>query len=798
MRTLLFVIGLVCSSMSGQARLCFIENKGQLTDQYRQPYSSIDFVVRAGNLNMFIEPGVVHYQFVSAGEAAPGNSITHSLIPFEQTGSIPLLSTYRMDMELVGANRQVAPRRGQKLPYYERYYFPQLGEHGVLAYSYSKVTYPDIYPNIDWVVYINGDRVEYDFVVKEGGDPAVIRMKYNGATDLQVTDKGNLVATCPLGSVTEHMPVAFQQDGRKVEATFRADEQVVTFQVAAYSGVLLIDPYIEWATFCGGAGEELGTWLTRDEHENLYIAGSTRSMSNIATTGAYDVTYADSLDAYFAKFDSNGVIKWATYYGGPSLDGASGIAYDSHGSIIIAGGTNNVAGIATVGSDQYIFQGPHVSNANEYGDGYIAKFDTSGSRVWATYFGGTGIDRMMSVCTDYAGNIYVAGSTLSNSIASGGAHQTTLNGGGDGFLAKYNLAGQKLWCTYYGGSSGDIILGVHTMQSGDVLVCGATSSATDIATSGAHQSSYPGNLSGFIAMFDDAGNRDWGTYFGASNSGGGTALYRVTSDINNDIIVTGHSSESSGIATSGSHQSVYGGKNIGQGDALIAKFTNQGVRLWSTYLGGAGDESCVAVASTPQGEIYLAGYTNSATNISVNGFQGNYGGQFPYWDGWFAKFTGSGSCVWSSYLGGNIPDQLSGISLSQSGTLYLAGIGASFPTSNNGHQPNHAGMADGYLARFHDFPTGVVALSTTKGDIVVYPSPNDGDFFVKGVFPLNAAVRVWVTNMLGQEVYSETFQADAPGLPRHISLGSSAAPGVYAVQVLQGNTATCRYIVVER
>ena len=135
------------------------------------------------------------------------------------------------------------------------------------------------------------------------------------------------------------------------------------------------------------------------------------------------------------------------------------------------------------------------------------------TRLWGTYYGGSGTDLGYSCSTDASGNVYLAGSTGSNTgtvIATTGAHQSAYGGGSyDAFLVKFNASGVRQWGTYYGGSSGDYDFSCSTDATGNVYLAGNTQSETAIATTGAHQSVYGGGgglLNVFLAKFTDCVN----------------------------------------------------------------------------------------------------------------------------------------------------------------------------------------------------------------------------------------------------------------------------------------------------
>ena len=137
-------------------------------------------------------------------------------------------------------------------------------------------------------------------------------------------------------------------------------------------------------------------------------------------------------------------ITWATYYGGTNYDQAYSTAVDGLGNIYITGYTQSTSSIAS-GGFQNTFGGAN--------DAFLTKFDANGSRLWATYFGGTGSDIGQAVTVDGAGNVCLAGYTESTTgIASGGFQNTFGGGAYDAFLVKFNSSGSRIWGTYYGGT----------------------------------------------------------------------------------------------------------------------------------------------------------------------------------------------------------------------------------------------------------------------------------------------------------------------------------------------------------
>jgi electron transfer flavoprotein alpha subunit len=321
-----------------------------------------------------------------------------------------------------------------------------------------------------------------------------------------------------------------------------------------------------WATYYGGSDWESGHAICTDSHDNIYIIGYTESTSNIASSSAYQTTYGGGYgDAFMAKFDSSGSRLWATYYGGEAHDYGYSICSDSQNNIIIIGFTSSASNIASTSAYQTTFGG--------YYDAFIAKFDSSGSRLWATYYGGSEGDRAHAICTDSHDNIIISGYTYSKSnIASSSAYQTTIVGGSDAFIAKFDSAGSRLWATYYGGNDSEDGQGICSDSYNNIILIGYTWSSSSIASSSAYQIICGGGADAFIVKFDSKGLRLWATYYGGSKSDDAIG---ICSDSRDNIIVSGTTSSISNIASPSAYQTTYYG---GGSDAFMAKFKD------TTYL----------------------------------------------------------------------------------------------------------------------------------------------------------------------------------------------------------------------
>ena len=352
-------------------------------------------------------------------------------------------------------------------------------------------------------------------------------------------------------------------------------------------------------------------------------------------------------------------------------------------------------------------------NLNTYDsrtDAFLVKFDGSGNRLWSTYYGGNKRDYGYAVVADHVGSVYLAGSTESGSDIAHNGYDNTFNEDGidgnrfrsDAFLVKFNKDGIRQWATYYGGENGraEFAHGAQVDSWNNVYLTGYTNSTTGIAFNG-HDSTLGRDsedddndndeFDAFLVKFNPSGDLLWGTYFGRQGFDRANA---ITTDPWDNVYITGQT-ESAFMGSSG-HDMLYDGKK----DAFLAKFTNTGTLLWSTYYGGEEYDEGFSVATDAAGSVYLAGSTKSNNDISHNGHDNTFNG---VWDAFLVKFNFLGTRLWATYYGGNSSDFSARVAVSKNDDVYLAGHTYSETgiATNNGYDLSLNSNIDTYLVRFN-------------------------------------------------------------------------------------------------
>ncbi len=393
---------------------------------------------------------------------------------------------------------------------------------------------------------------------------------------------------------------------------------------------------------------------------------------------------------------------WGTFYGGNGAEDCWYTNVDVSGNVFISGSTKSTANISTSGAHQNVYAG--LAN---FTDGYVVKFNSSGIRQWATYYGGSGSDYAAESTTDASGNVFLTGGTTSTNtsvIATPGSHQPatyTLSNMGDAFLVMFNASGVRQWGTYYGGNAQDVGYGLSQDNAGNIYMVGASQSTNAIATPGSHQPSLASGLDCFLVKFNSSGVRQWGTYYGGP--GINELAWDCVTNASGDTYISGVTTSSAGISTPGSHQVVYAGGGLG--DGFFAKFNSSGVLQWGTYYGGSGDDDAVNISLDASGNLYGSGHSNSAS-VTVIASAGSYqsssaGGN----DAYLVKFDPAGVRLWATYYGGSGNEVGNTACTDVMGNVYLAGE----TTTNTGtkvatpcaYQSSYGGGAsDAFLAKF--------------------------------------------------------------------------------------------------
>jgi len=600
-------------------------------------------------------------------------------------------------ISLVGANRTPRIRVFGELPGKSNYFIGNDRSRGLTNIpSYSKVQYENIYPGVDLVYYGSQGELEYDCVVAPRADPKLITFDLKGAREVSLDTAGNLVARIEGGEILLRRPHAYQESGGRREVVPAAyvlkGRDRIGFRVASYDRrrALVIDPVLSYATYLGGSGGDQGNDIAVDASGNAYVTGSTASTDFPTTTGVYQSALSGNGDAFVAKLDPAGsALVYCTYLGGRGEDSGNSIAVDSSGNAYIGGRTGSTDFPTTAGVFQAALKGTS--------DAFVTKLNADGSAlVYSTYLGGTSADYGGSIAVDTSGSTYVTGVTFSGDFpVTPGVFQPTfasVTGVADAFITNLSPDGSTLvYSSFLGGTGSDQTSGVAVDGAGNAYLTGSTNS-TNFPTVAPLQSTPGGGTDAFVAKVNADGSAlVFSTYLGGSGDDQGFA---IALDTSGNAYVTG-STASANFPTVGPFQNALSGGV----DAFVSKLQGDGPALvYSTFLGGSGNDVGTSIAVDSSGNAYVTGQTASADFPKVNPVQA----ESALSDAFVAELDSTGAAMpFSSYLGGAGNELAYGISLDASGGIYLTGITYSrdFPTTIGAFQATYSKPLLGTVAK---------------------------------------------------------------------------------------------------
>jgi hypothetical protein len=352
--------------------------------------------------------------------------------------------------------------------------------------------------------------------------------------------------------------------------------------------------------------------------------------------------------------------------------------------------------------------------------------------VYSTYLGGSGRDNGTLIAVDSAGSAFAIGMTNSTDFPLVNPIQSHSTNDDDVFISKLNPAGTALdYSTYLGGNGHEEPWGVNVDAADSAYVAGFTSS-TDFPTANPFQATNHGLSDAFLAKLSPSGSSlVYSTYLGGTGDdhAWGMTLAGYTAFITGDTWSTDFPTAHPLQAT-----------NLGGRDTFVARFNYQGNGLvFSTYLGGSGDDVAEALGTDLTGDVYVTGGTSSGDlNVPTgNVYQPVYQGGD---DVFLAKISADGSSLdFCTYLGGSGYDMAWALAVAPNGDIVLTGgtNSADFPTRHAVQAVKNFDV-DGFVSRLSSSGSWMV-YSTFLGGNGDYDAPYGaaidaaGDAYISGI-----------------------------------------------------------------
>ncbi|MFH2000602.1 MAG: SBBP repeat-containing protein [Planctomycetota bacterium] len=387
------------------------------------------------------------------------------------------------------------------------------------------------------------------------------------------------------------------------------------------------------ATFIGGSGADSSFYIERDEATGrLYVSGETNSIDFPVTPNAHDPDHNGNFDAFVLCLDSSlSTLVASTFLGGSMNERFCPCCLDGQGGVFVAGHTNSADFPVVPGAFDESFNGGSLING-EGVDYFVAKLNADLTLLEAaTFLGGTGCEILRCVVVDTDGTVFVSGLTNSPDYPiTANAFDATFHGGsaynGDTLISRLdNNLSALLGSTYLGSSGDDWGIDMATDGDGKVYLTGDAFAGDFPTTPGAYDNTFHGGVYGDIivlSMDADLTTLHASTFLGGSKGEYGIGLLLDEGD---RILVCGITQSLDFPTTHGAFNMNYNG---GERDCFIARLDRDLTTLFNcTYLGGKNYDTCGAMGSDEDRNIYVVGNTRSSDFPSTPGaYIGGYMG----------------------------------------------------------------------------------------------------------------------------------------------------------------------------
>ncbi len=543
------------------------------------------------------------------------------------------------------------------------------------------------------VYYGKGQNLEYDLNLAPGADPSRIRMRFEGAGQLDVKQvsvnaSGDLVLKFASGEITQQLPTVYQKRASGEVVAVRASYRVaadgsVGVELGDYdrAQALVIDPKILLDFWLTGSNAQVAISLGHDGQGYEYMAGYTYSPDFSLGSNGYQMNYTSDEDCWLMKFNPfatnpGSVIVYSTYFGGELDDDMRSMVVDSSG-VMYFGGSSLSPDLPVTSN---AFQGT-LPNTNAYLNGFVAAIDTNiagaAGLVYSSFYGGS-LNTVVNSVATFEGQIYATGWTVTLDLTTVNPFQASNAGDYDAFLAVFNPAittsgtATLVFSSYLGGYADDVGRSIDVDANGLAYITGYTFSSNYPVSANAFQQIYnDGGGDAFVTQINPvAGTLLYSSFLGGTDIDVGTKIQVEPSGY---IAVAGYTFSVDFPLTANAAQLVYGGG----GDAFVAVLninaTSQATaEVYGTYYGGNDIDVAYDMRYGPQGFYYISGYTLSK-NLPVSSnalFPASAGGGI---DAFSAVLNPNAAVVYGSYITSDGNQVAYAVDTDASGNLYTAG-----------------------------------------------------------------------------------------------------------------------------
>ncbi len=357
----------------------FIKNYGQFSDKIKNVNPSVEYAAEYNGAQIYFTRAGITYRY---DKYIFETEIEKEENPGKEEKKEPKLKTFSFSLEWIGSNPDAQILAQDVVP---EYFLYPAGDQktNIRAEGFKKITYKNLYPNVDveYTIHEKGG-LKYSLFLKPGADPSKIKFRYKNDSKSFLDDAGNLHVVTDKGDLIDHAPtLSYRNDGQFVKTNFTISKGVVGINIENYdsSQLLVIDP---WTVNPGLPGTNRGYDVARDAAGNIYVLGGSAGnyelrkftstggllwTYNASTTigfyyGDFAVDYSTNIyissgccTGLIVKLDPAGNVKWTHPYNTQFYE-VWRLAFDCNYNYLIAGG------------------GPYNYSVNQY---QIASIDTA-------------------------------------------------------------------------------------------------------------------------------------------------------------------------------------------------------------------------------------------------------------------------------------------------------------------------------------------------------------------------------------------------------------------------------------
>lgn len=483
-------------------------------------------------------------------------------------------------------------------------------------------------------------------------------------------------------------------------------------------------PRLAFSSYFGGEGSDWFSDLALDDRGRVYLAGTTDS-ENLPGRAPQPPRNGYDKNGFVTRIDpAQASIDFTWVIGGSGLERVTGVAVNSDGFVFVTGDTN---------SADFPFDDPAPPkdpNRND-NDGFLVKLDPEGRIVFARRFASPDQDSLRAVRIGADGALWITG------YLGPGAQGLPIRGPATDAVSIVGrvdpATGDAHWLRRLGGSRVDFIHDIDIDAHGNAYLTGRTSSPDLPTTAGSAQPVYGGSYTAnlgdaWVAKLTPSGALSYLTYIGGP---GDEYALGIGVDRAGRAHITGFSY--GGFPVVNAVQPEHAGGDTTffpfPADAFLTKLSADGSSIiYSTYLGGSGNDRAMDVAVNPFGEAVVTGYTHSADFPLVRPIQD--GGAGARGEAFITRVSPAGTLLSSSLLGGNQADSGGRLLMEPTGRTWLTGgtHSGDFPTVG-AFQTSQGGFREIFLCAIdeplRDLPGLDLGGERFRLDVVWYDPYND-------------------------------------------------------------------------